>query len=234
VPPLTWDVDNGPRSTLVTVQGTVDTASTAGFGAMLDRHTARPPAVLVDISAIAASDPDASAVVRTTTACGIASRGPAMLVRGTTADLLVPGTKRIGRRAPLITSLGAVTAALLTAEPEHPIVTERLRSVTGAVRRGRDVTTEACLRWDVPDLIGPATLVTSELLNFAIDDAARGMDLAVGLRGGVLSVGVRRASPAGSGRPVVGDGMSLVNVVAAYWGLLRADGDTVMCAGLLT
>ena len=62
---------------------------------------------------------------------------------------------------------------------ERPAVGELLVPVTGAARRARDVITEACIRWELPILIAPASVVVTELVTNALVHAQTMADLTV-------------------------------------------------------
>jgi two-component sensor histidine kinase len=108
------------------------------------------------------------------------------------------------------------------ADPQE--VVETLLPVAHAARHARDIVTEACLRWDVAALLGPATLIITELVANVIDHAHTIMTVRVTLRGQGLHLAVHD----GSSRPPVlrapdsaerrGLGLQLVAATSADWG----------------
>ncbi|WP_203701715.1 ATP-binding protein [Asanoa iriomotensis] len=103
-----------------------------------------------------------------------------------------------------------------------------LEPMTGAARRARELVTEACARWELPAVAGPACIVATELVNNVVAHAHTAMTLLVG-RGAdadTLHLSVRDWSPA---LPVYsgpvpttaygGRGLLLIESVALRWGV---------------
>jgi anti-anti-sigma regulatory factor len=120
-----------------------------------------------------------------------------------------------------------------------PTIAEDLLPVSGAARQSRNVATDACLRWELPDLVAPASLICSELVSNAVDHAATMMTLRLSVGNGYLFIAVRDGSPA---EPVLaarsptaarGRGLRLVSAVAHRWGFLPARDGKVVWASLL-
>ncbi|MDW5327919.1 STAS domain-containing protein [Plantactinospora sp. KLBMP9567] len=132
-------------------------------------------------------------------------------------------------------------ASALTAEPDQlgPSISEVLLPVSGAARRARHLVTECCLRWDLPDLVGPANFVATELVANAITHARTMIGLSVSLRRYLL-VAVRDGSDAHPRLavtsspldPATGRGLLLVDRIAHRWGSLPFDGGKVVWAAL--
>lgn len=111
-----------------------------------------------------------------------------------------------------------------------------LLPVSGAPRRARNEVTDACVRWDVPELVAPATLIISELVSNVVDHARtlmtievmrRDSDLYLAVHDGVSAPPVPRDR---DGRDVTmrGRGLILVAAAATTWGYEdRDDGKTV-------
>jgi len=102
-----------------------------------------------------------------------------------------------------------------------------LDAVTGAARRARELVTEACARWELPEIAGPACIVVTELVNNVVAHAHTPMTVLVG-RGatnGTVRLSVRdhsTALPVYAG-PVPttaygGRGLLLIQSVALRWG----------------
>lgn len=123
-----------------------------------------------------------------------------------------------------------------------PPVVQELLPVVGASRFARDVVTEACVTWDLPHLIPPATLIVSELVGNVVDHAGTMMTLHVVRQPDFLYIGVRDGSSVppvlrnGSGVPTGrGRGLLLIEAVSASWGYRSdEDGKTVWATMDLT
>jgi len=133
----------------------------------------------------------------------------------------------------------AATSALGRPDP-----TRRLSLVLdpglGAARRARELVTEACARWELPELIGPACIVVTELVNNVVAHARTEMTVLLGLHGDRVTVAVRDRSPnlprfTGGPVPVTsygGRGLLLIDSVANRWGSLAVPGGKVVWASL--
>lgn len=120
-----------------------------------------------------------------------------------------------------------------------PSISDELLPVSGAARRARDLSTEACARWDLPELVGPASIVVSELVSNVVAHAHTMMTLRLVLRRRYLHIAVRdgsteeprlvHSSPLDPGG---GRGLALVDAVARRWGSLPTDGGKVVWAVL--
>ena len=100
-----------------------------------------------------------------------------------------------------------------------------LEPVTGACRRARELVTEACGRWNVPELAGPASLVLSELVGNVVRHAGTPMQVTLTLRRPYLRVAVMDGSPADAyeatsrdPRAEGGRGLMLVRELTQRWG----------------
>ncbi|MFY1691241.1 STAS domain-containing protein [Plantactinospora sp. WMMB782] len=117
-------------------------------------------------------------------------------------------------------------------------VSELLLPARGAARRARDMVTEACLRWGPAELVGPASLVASELVGNAVAHAGTLVELRVSMRS-ELMIGVRDGSavePRLAAVPVsaaqIGRGLLLVDTIARRWGSIPVAGGKVVWAAL--
>jgi anti-sigma regulatory factor (Ser/Thr protein kinase) len=119
-----------------------------------------------------------------------------------------------------------------TQEPTSSTVREDLLPVAQAPRRARDIVTDACLRWGLPHLIGPAALIISELVSNAVDHAETMMTVEVARGEKDLRLAVHDGS---SAPPIVrvvtdrtvpmrGRGLMLVAAAATTWGYSYEDG----------
>jgi len=155
--------------------------------------------------------------------CGAPS-GVATLLKG-------PLTRNIPAFPDASVAVAAVRSAQRTLD-RH--ASARLAPVPAAPGRARRLVEEACTRWGVAQLIGPATLIASELVTNAVIHAGTEIHLSVALRGDYLHINVRDAD--NRGRPTIqmpsagpgGRGLGLVDIYASAWGTKSgADGKTV-------
>jgi hypothetical protein len=129
-------------------------------------------------------------------------------------------------------------AALGTPEPRHFLRTA-LEPVVGAARRSRELVTEACGRWELPELAGPACIVVTEMVNNVVAHIRTPMRVLLARHGDTVSIAVRDGSPvlprfAGPVGPTAygGRGLLLIDAVAVRWGLLALSGGKVVWAHL--
>ncbi|MEV0717420.1 ATP-binding protein [Asanoa sp. NPDC050611] len=103
-----------------------------------------------------------------------------------------------------------------------------LEPLTGAARKARELVTEACARWELPAVAGPACIVATELVNNVVAHAHTAMILLVGrgADGDTLHLSVRdwsTALPVYAGAvPTTaygGRGLLLIEAVALRWGV---------------
>lgn len=98
----------------------------------------------------------------------------------------------------------------------------------------------ACLRWDFPDLVAPATLIVSELVANVVDHAHTMMTLTVAHRGSHLHLAVHDGASApsvartsaGGAVALRGRGLLLVQGTAATWGCDREGDGKIVWATL--
>ncbi len=122
-----------------------------------------------------------------------------------------------------------------------PSMTDELLPVVGAARQARDRVTEACARWDLPALVGPASVVVSELVSNAVAHAHTMIALRLSLRRRYLHIAVRdgsseepRLATTSPLAPGTGRGLLLVDAIARRWGSLPTTGGKVVWAVLST
>lgn len=216
-------VEDGQAYPLVRLAGVLDLATAPQIrAALLDVLAEQPEALVVDVSELDLATPEATGVLRE--------------VRRDTADW--PATRlalcdpRDASRWqatgwPVWPGSGDAFAAL-----GSPALGTRVRleldPALGAARRTRELITDACARWDLVPLAGPACIVATEMVNNVVAHARTSMIVLVAALGGGLSVAVRDASPtlpSYTGEPVAptaygGRGMLLIDSVASRWGSL--------------
>ncbi|MEU4567800.1 ATP-binding protein [Micromonospora sp. NPDC023956] len=115
-----------------------------------------------------------------------------------------------------------------------PRLRTRLQPVADACRRARELARDACGRWNVPELVGPTTLVLSELVGNVVRHAGTPMQVTLTLRRPYLHVAVVDGSRAAA-RPANPDhgaeggrGLLLVRELTQRWGSsLTGDGKVV-------
>jgi hypothetical protein len=130
----------------------------------------------------------------------------------------------------------AADAFAALGEPEENLhLSAALEPVVGAARRARELATEACGRWDLPELAGPACVVVTEMVNNVVAHAKTPMIVLLARHGDTMSVAVRdqsSARPRFSGQVAPtsygGRGLLLIDSVARRWGnLALVDGKVV-------
>ncbi|WP_248293672.1 anti-anti-sigma factor [Actinoplanes sp. TBRC 11911] len=224
-------VDHGLAYPLVRFSGVLDATTAAPVRSiLLDLLAGQPEALVVDVAGL---EPVAPAAV-------------AMLsdLRRETADwpaahlCLCCPKDAAGWRAtgwPVWPEPGDAFAEL--GEPDRRTrLSAELEPQVGAARMARDLITEACARWDRPDLVGPACIVVTEMVNNVVAHARTPMTVLLAAHDDGMSVAVRDNSavlPSYDGGPVAptafgGRGMLLIDSVASRWGsLVLLDGKVV-------
>jgi anti-sigma regulatory factor (Ser/Thr protein kinase) len=236
-PPLSWQVDSRDGLAVVTVSGGLD----AGGGAALYRALTRcladePVAILVELSGMTVTEREAAkilpAIVRQ---AGVWPGTPLLLCapNPATASLIAEWTDEP------VTLFTTTADARATLTGRDELISEPILPVPGAARHARNVATEACVRWNLPHLTAPVTLVASELVTNAIEHAGTAMTLQLRLRPRYLYLAVhdgaahtapspRHGTDAGASG---GRGLHLVAHAATRWGYLpRPDGKVVWAA----
>jgi hypothetical protein len=219
---------------VIGLTGVLDAASAPSVrSALLDVLAQQPEAVVIDVTA-ATTDADAAGVLRDV-ARDTADWPAAHLVlcaRGNAEAWHSTGLPVWPDRAEAFAALGPP-------DPGHQLRLE-LEPVLGAARRARELVTEACARWDCPELTGPACIVLTEMVNNVVAHAQTPMTVMVARRDDRMSVAVRDHSatiPRFTG-PVAptsygGRGLLLIDSVSSRWGNLKLDDGKVVWA-LLT
>ncbi|GAA3350645.1 ATP-binding protein [Amorphoplanes nipponensis] len=227
------EVIGGQTYPVVRLVGLLDAATAPTVRArLLDLLAGQPEALVVDVRELTVGRPAATAVL------GEVAREAADWPGG---DLLLS----TGSGAPAWRDTGLPVwpdpedafAALGPPEPWR-FLRAPLEPVVGAARRSRELVTEACARWDLPDLAGPACIVVTEMVNNVVAHAHTPMTVLLALRGDRMSVAVRDHStyvPRFTGGPVPvtsygGRGLLLINSVAQLWGSLALDDGKVVWA----
>lgn len=179
--------------------------------------------VIVDVSELTVADP-AALVVFDEVAREAAewSAGPLVICSPLPLPLPLPPAAGADR---MITVSGSLAEARQLLDGHAEALSVWLEPVVGAARRARELVTEGCARWDVPELAGSACIAVTELVNNVVAHARTPMGVWLGLRGGALHAAVRDYSPqlpSWSGLvPTTssgGRGLLLIDTVARRWG----------------
>jgi hypothetical protein len=199
----------------------------------------QPEALLVDLGGLTVAEPLALTVFTAVNHQATQWPGTPVLLcaaRPQTHDLL---TGAAFRQLPVFATMEAGRRHAGSARRALLSISDELLPISGAARQARNVTTDACLRWDLPDLVAPASLVASELVSNVVDHAHTMMTLRLSLRRRFLSVAVRDGSPIEPQSPgdqapqgPGGRGLFLVKETARSWGWLPTDGGKVVWAAL--
>ncbi|MFI7601143.1 ATP-binding protein [Actinoplanes sp. NPDC049681] len=228
-------VDGGQTYPVVRLAGMLDADSAPAVrSALLEVLAGQPEALVVDVRDLAVGHPEAVAVLRDVAA--VTSDWPcahlALCATGDTAAWHDAGL-------PIWPTPEEAFTALGTPAPER-FLTAALEPVMGAARRSRELVTEACARWELADMAGPACIVVTEMVNNVVAHARTAMTVLLGLHGARMTVAVRDRSPhlpRFSGEPVPvtsygGRGLLLIDSVAHSWGSLEVPGGKVVWASL--
>ncbi|WP_285560298.1 ATP-binding protein [Actinoplanes regularis] len=233
---LSWTTSERAGCMIVVVRGRLDLAATRGLRGMLQKCLAeQPAALLADLSGMSLGQETALSVFTAIHQQAAVWPGTPVVFcapRPEMADLLA--RQRYG---PLRTCADVDEA--VREVTRHgvvpPMIIDQLVPMTGAARHARDLATEACVRWELPDLIGPVGVVVTELVSNAVEHANTMITLRLTLLRRYLHVAVRDGSVAppetrlpGVGSVDRGRGLLLVDSLAVNWGWLpTSDGKVV-------
>lgn len=198
----------------------------------------QPEAVLVDLSGLTVSDPLALAVFIAVRRQAARWPGIPMLLCAPSAATRVALDGAAYRSMPVFATVDAGREQAGIDRESLSTLNDDLLPVPGAARQARNLATEACARWDLPDLVAPACLIASELVSNGVDHAGTMMNLRLTLRPRYLYLAVQDGSTAppeqnnaGSGS-LRGRGLMIVNATAHSWGWLPREGGKVVWAAL--
>jgi anti-anti-sigma regulatory factor len=236
---LECHVEHRARLTLVRLVGELDQRGMAhARTGLLKVLVEQPDAVVIDLSAVTFCHARAHGVFHAfarnaarwpaipVVLCAPSPAAAAMLVRGQVLLASIP-----------ICATLADAVELVGSDPPTPVVYDDLLPVAGAARRARELVTEACVRWDLPEFVGPACIIVSELVNNAVEHASTMLRVRVSLRPRYVQVAVTDGSVAppvmGRAEPDAGGrGLRLVDAVADSWGHLAIGEGKVVWAAL--
>ena len=199
----------------------------------------QPAALLLDLADLTVREPLALTVFTAVTRQAARWPGTPVLFcapRPATRHMLTGGPFH---RLPVFDTTDAAREHVWQERETLPSLIDELLPISGAARQARNVATDACLRWDLPELVAPASLIVSELVSNVVDHAHTMMTLDLSLRHRYLNMAVRDGSP---DEPVApgdvpaeaagGRGLFLVNATAHSWGWLPTDDGKVVWAAL--
>ncbi|MEU9506897.1 ATP-binding protein [Micromonospora sp. NPDC048170] len=193
---------------------------------LLARLCGRPGPVVADLTGLRVTDPVAGGVfaevrreVRDWPAADLLLCDPSGAVDGVPAWPTLDGARA---------GLAAAPTAAVHAD---------LPPVVEAARQARQLVAEACDRWGLPELVEPACIAVTEMVNNVVAHARTAMTVRLAPRDDTLRLAVRDHSPR---RPafagpapldtVGGRGLLLIDTVARSWGSsLVPDGKVVWC-----
>ncbi|MFJ6198948.1 ATP-binding protein [Micromonospora sp. NPDC092111] len=231
---ITCEVRDESPVTVVRLSGALDLGTMRSVHTVLDRClTTQPDALVVDLGGVTVADRLALSVFAATVRqaadwpavpvvlCAPPPDAAAWLAASTTCRV-VP----VRRDCAEATLLAGATVA--------PRLRARLEPVASACRRARELVGDACSRWNVPELVEPASLVLSELVGNVVRHAHTPMRVTLTLRQPYLRVAVADGSRTAA-RPVTpssdaegGRGLLLIREMAQRWGSSPlADGKVV-------
>jgi anti-sigma regulatory factor (Ser/Thr protein kinase) len=225
-------IDPAQPYPVVRLFGVLDAGTAAHVrSVLLEGLAQQPQALIVDVCDLSVTDPAAVLVLRDV--AEETAEWPA-------ADLVLcaPADDRVWQSTglPVWPTRAEALAALGGAEPNHQL-SLTLEPAVGAARRSRELVTEACGQWDMPELTGPACIVVTEMVNNVVAHAHTTMIVRLALRGDNLTVAVQDRSPAvptftGPVAPTSygGRGLLLIDSVARRWGNLVLEGGKVVWA----
>lgn len=226
---------------IAVLTGTLDVATAPRVRTCLLKCLAeQPAALLVDVSGLAVVDTLAVAVFTSVIRQAAMWPGtPVLICAPSPATAAMFGAVAY-RRLPLFATLQAARDETRNNRRALPTVSDDLLPVAGAARRARDIATEACARWDLPHLVGPASVVAGELVTNGSVHAGTMMTLRLSVSERYLHIAVRDGSAAepmltrASTHATSGRGLGLVRAIAESWGHLPTDGGKVVWAALTT
>lgn len=222
---------------LVELTGTLDLAEVASLRLRLFRCLAEQPvALFVDLSGVSVPDPLAMIVFIAVARQAARWPGVPMLLCAPSARVGAVLSGVAYRRLPVFASVESAAGQADLGGRGVPTLSADLLPTVGAVRQARNVATDACLRWDVAYLIGPATLIANELASNVVEHANTMATLRLSLRPRDLTIAVQDGSPAGPVPPGRGSrrglGLLLVKESARSWGWMPTEGGKVVWANL--
>ncbi|WIM99464.1 ATPase [Actinoplanes oblitus] len=234
---LSWAIEDRDGCVIVAVRGRLDLRGAPGLRtALLKCLAEQPRALLVDLAGMSLGDETSPALFTAVTRLATDWPGTPVLLCAPQPDvsrLLSRG--RFGTLQ-VRAEVGEAVLEVCATGAVPPVIRDQLLPAAGAARHARDLAAEACVRWGVPHLVGPASVVATELVSNAVEHAGTMITLQFLHRPRHLHVVVRDGSPA-MPVPAVSDtnegrGLLLVESLAVHWGALPARDGKVVWATL--
>ncbi|MFI7429958.1 ATP-binding protein [Micromonospora sp. NPDC049836] len=236
---ISYEVRDESPVTVVRLAGELDLSTMRSVHTVLDGClTAQPDALVVDLGRLDVADPLALSVFAA--AARRAADWPAvpMVLCAPPPDAAAWLAESTACRVVPVRPDCAAASALAGAGVA-PRLRARLEPVAGACRRARELVTDACGRWNIPELAGPASLVLTELVGNVVRHAGTPMHVTLTLRRPYLRVAVMDGSPAAARaaadhdpRAEGGRGLMLVRDLTQRWGSTPAGAGKVVWAML--
>lgn len=219
---------------VASLSGTLDLTGVSALRLRLFKYLAeQPAALLVELSGLTVAEPLALTVLVAVARQAARWPGIPMMLCAPPPPVEAMLTDAAFRRLAIFGSVEASAASASDQRRSLPSVSDDLLPITGAAREARDLATEACLRWNLPELVGRASLIVDEFLSNVADHANTMATLRLTLRPRFLTIAVEDGS---SAPPVLGPdrgrGLILVRATAHSWGWLPTEGGKVVWASL--
>ncbi|WP_203737683.1 STAS domain-containing protein [Actinoplanes italicus] len=237
MPDVQCDIEPVGTRLVVHVRGELSVASAPAVrAALLKSLVEQPDAVVVDLAATRIAEPVAASVFLAAARHASLWPGTALLLAAPDPPLAQLLTNGYGR----LTVYASVREALdAPIREQATTIMDTLLPASGAARHARALVTEGCLRWELPHLAGPASVVAGELVTNAVVHAQTMIDFRLTLCRRYLIVAVRDGSdavpvqpPPASSDPADLRGLLLVETMAHRWGTLPGYGGKVVWATL--
>jgi len=196
----------------------------------------QPDALFVDLAGLSVEEPIALAVFSAVSRQAARWPGIPVVFCAPTDPVRAMILGGAYRRLPLEGTVESAREEFHAGGHTLPSLIDEIIPVTGAARQAREVAAEACLRWNLPGLLEPASVIASELVTNVVNHAGTIATLRISLRPRFVTIAVkdgsavepRRRTPDLSG----GRGLLLVEAMAHSWGWLPVDGGKVVWASL--
>jgi anti-sigma regulatory factor (Ser/Thr protein kinase) len=223
--------------TTVQAHGVLDLQTAAELRTVLLKVIAEcPAAVVVDVSTCTAAHPAALTVFPAVTHHHARQPVVAVSLAGADPGFLTDGGRAALGDIPVYASTASAEAAAERTRAGQLRVIFSPRTELGAPAHAREMISEACQRWGLPQVAAPGALVVSELVTNAVVHGDGRILVEGTLRGPFVHIRVHDGS---TREPVLGPpldmsdplrdhgrGLRLVERHCSGWGfLLRADGD---------
>ena len=233
--PVICQVNDESPVTIVRLSGSLDMTTTGRVHAALQTClAAQPDALVVDLTPLVVEEPLALAVFAAVARQAAEWPGVPVVLCARSGET----ARRLAQSAVcrLVPVRRTCAEALHDARRRDPAsrLRARFEPVADACRRARNLATEACERWRLPDLAEPARVVLSELVGNVVRHAQTPMDVTLTLRRPLLHIAVRDGCADGPRTGAAGPddeggrGLMVIREFAYRWGSLpMGDGKVV-------